>query len=258
MKPGYKILIGVGSLVAIGFLTKDYWMGAKAAEVPNTPLMGGNATALQFDTLVELGTAKGSSLFANANADKLLTLRNNFISHLSNADAIQLLSLLNKNENTWEASDKINYAALVKKWTGAPIPATPNIVAKPLVSMPVVVAPSIQTGTGYNILKDADYSKKSDVLGKWYDYIKAENKKRFIPRIVPAKNTFVSRFVPMSLNDLEVYTSLAMKGEKNRDAKEEFTMKNLRAKYPVPFEGKTVLYSFTGSMSNVQLSNMKN
>ncbi len=261
METSTKVFIGIGSLLAIGFLTKDSWMKAKASPdsgnntlYPSANIGLGNATDSQFDTLVALAQSKGSTNFTNASAEQLINMRKTFTSNLTSAEAQELMVLVEKSNTNWVPSEKIRYSELLKKWTGAPIPSIPNVVAKPILQ----VAPTkvIDSSEPYNILKDADYSKKTDILSKWYDYIKDDNKKRFIKRIIPQKNDFVLKFLPMKLDDLKQYSDLIMKGEKNRDTREEFILENIRAKYPVAFKGRIVLYSFDGNADNLQLSNI--
>lgn len=245
MKTGVKIILGLAGAVTAFALFSSFKNDSKKAKDDEKPDAGTDAekaTVEQFDALSE--KLKASSMFATATPAELIRMRSAFSSNLSSKDANSLMALLNKKTSEWKSSEKINYDYLMKKWKG-----TPTVVK---VVAPAPVKETVITDV-YIPETDKDYADKSAVLSKWYDHIKAQNKKRIIPRIVPSKNKFMERFLPWSIEDLNTYVGLVYEGEDNRDVKDMSIFTKLKKKYPASFKGNDVIYNnFSG---NINLSN---
>jgi hypothetical protein len=251
MKTGYKILLGLGGAVSLALLFSSFKSDKKSttSTAPSSS-PNGKASNDQFDSLVETAKDKGSDMFEGATGSELTRMRSTFTSNLSESEAETILTLINRKESDWKASDKINFDAIMKKWRGTVTSSTPKPVltnTPPTASAPSKVAYSPET--------DKDYDAKMPILTKWYDHMKEENKKRIIPRVAPSKNKFMEQFLPWALNDLTTYVALVYKGDKGRDTKDLSIMKKLKTKYIKSFRGSDVLYTnFAGS--NVVLQNL--
>ena len=233
---------------------------------PATDDQEGMSTVEQFDKLVKIANEKGSDWFKGLSAGDLIKSRSAFMAHITKKEANTLIGLVGTPLDDFKASDSITIDYLVKKWRkniqgqgASTTPSAPSPTNLPNTSESAHIPNSTTTSSTtvkYNPTTDVDYDKKVSILSKWYDYVKAENKKRVIPRYVPSKNDFTARFLPWAVSDLMVYTALVYKTDKGRDVKDNNIMKSLKKKYPASFKGNDTIYSFSGAP--VMLSNKTN
>lgn len=264
MKTGAKVLLTLASLGGLALLFFSFKPKNKDEEDDRPTIIdeagGISASNGQFDRLVDIAKAKGSTLFSTATGAKLEQMRKAFTNNLTSKDAGDLISLLNTKEGNWKASDKINYGSIIKKWQGTPKPSGTSPSGSGVTPILNNTTPPPTTNTGYNPETDADYDAKMPVIAKWYDHIVKTNKARVIPRVIPSKNKLGNQFLPWALADLKIWTDLVYKGEDNRDVKDQSIMDKLYKKYPKSFVGNNKIYNNFSGENNipVMLSNKTN